>query len=101
NTGSNKNSNTGSNLSSNISHEADGIITIDEIDEKFIELYWQHSLPFSATDAEPFLLLQNSGKQSALINNLSAFRSQGVRNLSQLKAHSGWSKLCSETRKTL
>lgn len=93
--------NSGPNTSSNISHEAESIITIDEIVEKFIELYWQHSLPFSATDAEPFLLLQNSGKQSALINNLSAFRSQGVRNLSQLKAHSGWSKLCSETRKTL
>lgn len=89
------------NAASNISHQADGIISIDEIVEKFIELYWQHSLPFSATDAEPFLLLQNSGKQSALINNLSAFRSQGVRNLSQLKAHRGWSNLCRETRQTL
>lgn len=41
-------------------------ISIDDLVEKFIELYWQHSLPFGANDGY-FVLIQNSGKQSALI----------------------------------
>jgi len=76
------------------------IIAIDELVEKFIELYWQHSLPYSANDDQPFILLQNAGNQSALIKNLAEYRSQGVRSLAQLKTHPDWRKLVSKTRST-
>lgn len=85
---------------------AENIISIDELVEKFIELYWQHSLPYSGstrgTDekSSSFILQQNSGKQSALINNLVKYRDQGVRTLSQLKQQPDWHKLVSKTRTT-
>ena len=89
-----------------------GIIAIDELVEKFIELYWQHSLPYSGAAAKAvstngidsgdtqFVLLQNAGKQSALIKNLAEYRSQGVRTLAQLKMHPDWNKLVTKTRST-
>ncbi|RTR38780.1 HNH endonuclease [Shewanella canadensis] len=89
-----------------------GVITIDELVEKFIELYWQHSLPYTSaakvvstsgiggTVDTPFILLQNAGKQSALIKNLAEYRNQGVRTLAQLKMHPDWNKLLSKTRST-
>ena len=90
-----------------LSHEqGHNVITIDELVEKFIELYWQHSLPYSgavtATNdpQTAFILLQNSGRQSALIKNLAEYRSQGITSLSQLKQHPDWRKLVSKTRAT-
>lgn len=75
-------------------------ISIDELVEKFVELYWQHSLPFGAVNAH-FVLLQNNGKQSALINSLIELRNQGVNSLSQLKAHLSYPALLSKTRGTV
>lgn len=75
-------------------------ISIDDLVEKFIELYWQHSLPFGANDGY-FVLIQNSGKQSALINSLIELRHQGVNSLSQLKAHLSYPALLRKTRGTL
>ncbi len=84
----------------------ENVITIDELVEKFIELYWQHSLPYTglagrADESDSsFILLQSSGNQSALIRNLTEYRNQGVRTLSQLKRHPDWRKLVSKTRTT-
>lgn len=79
----------------------DNIISLDQIAEKFIELYWQHSLPFTATNNQACLLKQNTGKQSALITQLSDYRNQGVRSITQLKAHKDWGRLLNKTRQTV
>ena len=80
---------------------ADNIITLEQLTEKFIELYWQHSLPFTATQNSPFLLKQNAGKQAALITQLSNYRHQGIRSITRLKAHKDWNKLLSKTKQTI
>ena len=85
-------------LALNVDPEQKRMILIDELVEKFIELYWQHSLPFG-TD-ENFVLLQNSYKQSALIKSLSEIRRDGVHSVSQLKAHVSYLTLLSKTRCT-
>ncbi|WP_394147181.1 HNH endonuclease [Shewanella atlantica] len=89
-----------------------GIIAIDELVEKFIELYWQHSLPYCGATAKgvstdgvdsadtSFILFQNAGRQSALLKNLAGYRSKGIRSLTQLKLHPDWPKLVSKTRST-
>ncbi|NKF49952.1 HNH endonuclease [Shewanella sp. WXL01] len=88
-------------LQQNPSSELDpNIITIDALVEKFIELYWYHSLPYGVEDSQAIILLQNTGKQSALIRNLSEFRAQGVRSFTQLKMHPKWKTLKSKTRAT-
>ncbi|MGL4472951.1 MAG: HNH endonuclease [Shewanella sp.] len=75
-------------------------ISIDELVEKFIELYWQHSLPYGSQGSQSVILRQNSGSQSALINALAEFRRQGVNSITQLKGHPDWRKLMSKTRTT-
>ncbi|PKH58029.1 endonuclease [Shewanella sp. Choline-02u-19] len=80
--------------------QLDGVIAIDELVEKFIDLYWQHSLPYSGKNNNQFILLQNAGLQSALINSLADFRNRGVTSLAELKKHEDWCKLMSKTRRT-
>ncbi|WP_076411496.1 HNH endonuclease domain-containing protein [Shewanella sp. UCD-KL12] len=89
--------------SSGMQNIQQNVIIIDELVEKFIELYWQHSLPYMSGEKcqVPTILLQNSGSQSALINNLAYYREQGIRTLSQLKKNDNWGKLMSQTRRTL
>ncbi|ABZ76531.1 HNH nuclease [Shewanella halifaxensis HAW-EB4] len=89
-----------SDVTANLHDALDSVITIDELVVKFIELYWQHSLPYNGENNSPFILLQNSGAQSALIQSLAVFRSQGVRTVGQLKQHADWNKLVSKTRST-
>ena len=89
-----------SDVTANLHDALDSVISTDELVVKFIELYWQHSLPYNGVGDEAFVLLQNAGNQSALVQDLAAFRLQGVRTLGQLKQHSGWNKLVSKTRST-
>ncbi|MGS0683096.1 HNH endonuclease [Shewanella sp. 125m-7] len=89
-----------SDVTANLHDTLDSVITIDELVVKFIELYWQHSLPYHGVDNNPFILLQNSGEQSALVRDLAEFRQQGIRTLGQLKQNAGWNKLVSKTRNT-
>ncbi|MCL1052164.1 HNH endonuclease [Shewanella abyssi] len=86
------------------------VITLDELAEKFIELYWQHSLPytcsakevFSSKDSASFILLQNAGNQSAIINVLKVHRERGVSAVSALKSDPKvWRALCSHTRRII
>lgn len=68
-------------------------ISHQQLAEKFIELYWQHSVPYSATAAEPMLLLQNMGQQAKILTQLAELRACGVNSVSQLKRHHDWSTL--------
>ncbi|BDM66093.1 HNH endonuclease [Shewanella sp. NFH-SH190041] len=80
----------------------DGLcIPLSLLTEKFIELYWQHSVPYSANGETPILLRQNTGKQSALISQLEGFRLQGVGSLTQLRKHADWHALLVKTQRVL
>lgn len=76
-------------------------ISIDQLVEKFIELYWQHALPYSETNASPFLLLQNTGNQSALIRHLAELRNNGFNSITEAKLSSSWKLLKSDTKRVL
>lgn len=76
-------------------------ISIDEITEKFIELYWQYSLPFKQAETEAFVFLQNTGKQAAIISNLFDIRQTGIQSAHQLKKSSHWYSLVSKSKRTI
>jgi hypothetical protein len=81
---------------------SDDKVQIDLLTEKFIELYWQHSLPFSATDQIPFLLKQSTGSQAKLISDLGWYRANGVRSITELKCDQKvWKKLLASTKRTI
>jgi 5-methylcytosine-specific restriction endonuclease McrA len=79
----------------------DSVILLDDLAEKFVELYWGHSLPYSATDLEAELLRQSTGKQAKLLTELSGFRDQQVRSFSRVKQSADWGKLLSSAKRTL
>ena len=81
--------------------DRDTRISIDQITEKFIELYWQHSLPFNGTDTSAFVFMQNTGKQAAIISSLFSIRSSGVQSLHILKQSSYWKSLVAKTKRTI
>ncbi len=39
--------------------------------EKFIEQYWPHTAPYSAVDGAPAVLVQNHGRQAAIVARIS------------------------------
>ncbi|PHS16413.1 MAG: HNH endonuclease [Kangiella sp.] len=57
------------------------VISVRALTEKMVELYWEQSRPFSDQN---HYLLQNSGRQSAIINRIIEKQSQGYR-LGQFK----------------
>ena len=62
-------------------------ITLDELATKFVELYWQHSLPYSATGETATLLKQSSGRQAIMLTELSRLREEGGRSVTALRRH--------------
>lgn len=81
--------------------EAARTITLDELAAKFIELYWQHSLPYSATEASATLLKQSSGRQASMLTELARLRQEGVRSVTALRRHSAWQPLLAQVRRIL
>ena len=75
----------------------DGVITIDELAEKFVELYWRHSLPYSEHER----LHQSTGKQAKLITELGLLRDQNLQSFSRVKASPAWGKLLTQAKRTL
>ncbi len=51
-------------------------LTIGDIAEKFIELYWQQATPYAHTKATAGILVQNNGAQAAIVNAVAEFRAQ-------------------------
>lgn len=81
--------------------EAARTIPLDELAAKFIELYWQHSLPYSATEASATLLKQSSGCQASMLTELARLRQEGVRSVTALRRHSAWQPLLAQVRRIL
>lgn len=67
-------------------------VSMTRIAEKFAELYWPQTLPYisEVQGAAPDLLLQNQGKQAAVINALVALRSAGASTLRQAMLLTSW-----------
>ena len=78
-------------------------LSLDLIAEKFIELYWRHSLPFVASGgSDAGLLVQNNGIQAGVLNLLNDMRTQhGVHTLAGLRAHRHWNSLVRKTRQII
>ena len=52
-------------------------LSLRQIAERFIQLYWQQAAPYAATSVisnEPAVLVQNNGAQAAIVNLVKAFR---------------------------
>lgn len=84
-------------------HELDAArtITLDELAAKFVELYWQHSLPYSATAETATLLKQSSGRQASMLTELARLREEGVRSVTALRRHSAWQPLLAQVKRIL
>lgn len=76
-------------------------VPVRSIAEKFIEYYWQQSAPFMGGDAAR-VLQQNTGRQAAVISDLTRLRAEGVASLSQLRSNSrAWRQTVSKVARTV
>ena len=79
-------------------------LSIRQIAERFIQLYWRHTSPYSAdhsgmTDG---VLVQNLGAQAAVVMHISRFRSlHGVHTLPQARAVQGYASLLTRVAATV
>ena len=71
-------------------------ISLEELAERFIEVYWRQVSPYRNDQ----VLLQNTGQQAALIGKLAALR-QATGRLSQAKGSPAWRGLIRSTRDLL
>lgn len=76
-------------------------ISIDELAIKFVELYWRHSLPYSASGSTPQLLRQSSGRQAGVLSQLASLRELGVSSVTELRRHSDWGLLLTKVRRII
>lgn len=69
-------------------------LTLREIAEKFAELYWPQTVPYTSRQpgTRQGVLGQNLGKQAAVINHLAILRKGGAKTLIEARKHAGWSK---------
>lgn len=65
---------------------------LDVIGEKFAELYWPQTLPYShgISDATPGILAQNQGSQAGVVNILLILRHSGANTITQAKLLPAW-----------
>jgi 5-methylcytosine-specific restriction endonuclease McrA len=73
-------------------------LTLREIAEKFAEIYWPQTAPYISRQpgTKKEVLVQNRGKQAAIINYLLALRNGGARTVVEAKKHPGWGKQISK-----
>lgn len=65
-------------------------IPMVRIAEKFAEFYWLQSTPYRKSENTGDILVQNKGKQAAIVRHLIALRNAGVGTLAQAHQHSLW-----------
>lgn len=80
---------------------SDRVITLDQIAEKIIEMYWHHSLPYNTTKAGVGVLLQNNRKQITVLNYLIALRKMDIHTISSVKKSNGWVGLIRKTKSVI
>ena len=78
------------------------VITLDELVDKLILLYWHHAVPFAAdSNGDAALLKQNAGRQSKVISVLYECQQNNIRNIRQLKLSQYWPAIYRATLATL
>jgi len=67
-------------------------LTMGEIAERFVALYWSQSIPYASgiPGAEVDVLLQNKGRQAAIINHIVNLRLNTTGSLSDVQTTPGW-----------
>lgn len=79
-------------------------LSIRQIAERFISLYWPHTSPYGSGrfGSKPAVLSQNLGDQAAVLSAISAFRqATGANNVVQAKAQPGFAALVSKVATTV
>ena len=90
----------------NSNPEAPMEIEIDTLVDKFIQLYWNHSVPYALgttdiiTNAEDMLLKQNSLGQAKFITEIFKLQNAGIKSYNAFKNHQQYSKVISSLRRT-
>ena len=79
----------------------DNRIYLDDLAAKFAELYWGHSLPYSATSESPDVLFQNTGIQAKVLTQLRDSRNQNLHSFSRVKKSEQWRSILSSAKSTL
>lgn len=77
---------------------ADGtlLIALDDLAARFVEIYWRQVAPFRGRG----VLIQNNGRQAAMINRIAALRERFGK-LSEARQSAEWRALLASTRKLL
>jgi len=75
-------------------------VAVRDIAEKFIEYYWRQARPYRALDGKGFVLLQNSGKQAAVVNAVVRYQSEHA-TLAVARAARGWHGLVARITATV
>ncbi|WP_404343442.1 S24 family peptidase [Pseudoalteromonas mariniglutinosa] len=81
-------------------------IEIDTLVDKFIQLYWNHSVPYAlnstevVSNAEDMLLKQNSLGQAKFITEIFKLQNAGVKSYNAFKNYQQYSKVISSLRRT-
>src|SRR6185503_3007078 len=64
-------------------------LDLRSIAEKFIEQYWPHAAPYSGAGGAPAVLVQNNGRQAAIVTRVSKERGR-FGNLARAKSARSW-----------
>jgi len=64
-------------------------LDLHSIAEKFIEQYWPHAAPYSAADGAAAVLVQNNGRQAAIVARVAEVRGR-FGNLARAKSDRSW-----------
>ena len=80
------------------------ILSTKQIGERFVQLYWRHASPYGIgrTDAKPGILVQNTGRQAAVVSAIVEFRAAaGAATPQQAAYHPRYGALLAEVVATV
>lgn len=79
-------------------------LTTRQIAERFVQLYWQQATPYGngRLGSTPGVLIQNNGKQAAIVTAIADFRrGANTGTVQAARAHGGYQKLLGEVARTV
>ena len=80
------------------------ILSVRQIADRFIGLYWSHVLPYStgAAGAQTGILVQNKGRQAKIVNAIAQFReTEHLTSFEQARLSSGYAGLVTQVSETV
>jgi 5-methylcytosine-specific restriction endonuclease McrA len=78
--------------------------SVRQIADRFIGLYWSHVLPYSAgaAGAQPDILVQNNGRQAAVVTAIARFReTERLASFEQARISPAYSRLVTDVSQTV